>query len=68
MEQVRLKVRHRSVLLDRRDYVFITEDGVEVEKTNTDGVVKRVSRYVNRRMRGAARVHGRAPVAAAGAR
>lgn len=60
MEQVRLEVRNRSMILDRRDYVFITEDGAEVLRTHTEDLVHRITRYVNRRMRGAARVHGRA--------
>lgn len=60
MDSLRLEVRHRSILLDRRDFVFVTEDGVEVEKTNTEGVVRRVTRFVNRHLRGSARVHGRA--------
>jgi len=60
VEPIRLEVRKRSLFLDRRDYIFITEDGIEIEKTTTEGVVARVERHVNRRMRGIARVHGRA--------
>jgi len=59
---LRLEVRHRTLLLDERDYVFVTEDGVEVEKTTTEGVVSRVERFVKRRLRGPARVHGRAQI------
>jgi hypothetical protein len=59
---LRLEVRRRTLLLDERDYVFITEDGVEVEKTTTEGVVSRVERFVKRRLRGPARVHGRAQI------
>ncbi len=60
MDTLRLEVRNRSILLDRRDFVFIAEDGAEVEKSNTEGVVRRITRYVNRHLRGFARVHGRA--------
>ena len=60
MKSLRLEVRHRTVLLDARDFVFITEDGSEVEKTDTQGVVSHVERWVKRRLRGPARVHGRA--------
>lgn len=60
MKSIRLEVRHRSVLLDDRDFVFITEDGTEVEKTDTEGVVKHVEAWVKRRLRGPARAHGRA--------
>lgn len=59
---LRLEVRHRTLLLDERDYVFVTEDGVEVAKTTTEGVVSRVERFVRRRLRGPARVHGRAQI------
>jgi hypothetical protein len=45
-------VRQRTLLLDRRQLVFITEDGAEVEKTDTQGVVNHVERWVNRRLRG----------------
>lgn len=62
MKSIRLEVRHRSLLLDDRDFVFITEDGTEVEKTTTEGVVAHVERFVKRRLRGAARVHGRAQI------
>ncbi len=62
MESLRLEVRRRTLLLDRRQFVFITEDGLEVEKTDTEGVVRHVERWVNRHLRGAARVHGRAQV------
>ena len=60
MDSLRLEVRRRSLLLDVRPFVFITEAGIEVEKTDTEGVVRHVERYVNRRLRGAARAHGRA--------
>jgi len=60
--QLRLEVRNRSLMLDRRDFVFISEDGVEIEKTDTEGVVRHVERWVNRHLRGAARAHGRAQV------
>lgn len=60
MESLRLEVRQRTLLLDRRDFVFITEDGTEVETTDTEGAVRHVERWVNRRLRGSARVHGRA--------
>lgn len=62
MKSIRLEVRHRSLLLDDRDFVFITEDGTEVEKTTTEGVVAHVERFVKRRLRGSARVHGRAQI------
>ena len=60
METLRLTVRNRTIMLDQREFVFITEDGLEVEHTNTDGVVKRITRHVNRRTRGAAKAHARA--------
>ena len=62
MESLRLEIRRRSVLLDVRDFVFITEDGVQVEKTDTHGVVKRIERFVNRKLRGPARVFGRSQI------
>lgn len=62
MEQLRLEVRHRSLMLDKREFIFITQEGRQVERTDTEGVVQRVQRYVNRRLRGHARVHGRAQV------
>ncbi len=62
MEMLRIEVRRRTMLLDRRDFVFVTEDGVEVVKTDTEGVVRHVERWVKRHLRGAARVHGRAQV------
>lgn len=62
MEMLCLEVRQRTLLLDVRDFVFITEDGLEVEKTDTHGVVRHVERWVNRHLRGSARVHGRAQV------
>ena len=36
MDSLRLEVRRRSLLLDVRPFVFITEEGLEVEKTDTD--------------------------------
>src|SRR5690242_18781591 len=60
VKTLRLEVRHRTLLLDLRDFVFVTEDGTEVERTDTEGVVRHVERWVARRMRGSARVHGRA--------
>lgn len=62
MKMLRLEVRKRTILLDERDFVFITEDGVEVERTTTQGVIEHVERWVKRRLRGPARVHGRAQV------
>lgn len=62
MESLRLEVRRRTLLLDRLNFVFITDDGLEVEKTDTEGVVRRVERWIARHLRGAARVHGRAQV------
>jgi hypothetical protein len=60
METLRLTVRKRTILLDVREFVFLTDDGLEVEHTDTDGVVKRITRHVNRRTRGKARAHARA--------
>ena len=62
MEPIRLEVRQRTLFLDDRPFVFISEDGQQVEKTTTDGVVHRIQRYVNRKMRGHAREHGRAQI------
>ena len=60
MEMLRLQVRRRTLLLDRRDFLFITDEGVEILKICTEDVVRHVERWVARRMRGSARVHGRA--------
>src|SRR5436190_1829035 len=60
VKTLRLEVRQRTLLLDVRDYVFHTEDGSEVERTDTEGVVNHVEAWVRRRLRGSARVHGRA--------
>src|SRR5262245_30481610 len=60
MESLRLEVRCRSLFLDQRPFVFIDEEGLEVHRTDTEGVVRHVERYVRRHLRGAARVHGRA--------
>ncbi len=62
MQSIRLEVRQRTLLLDQRDYVFVTEDGVEVTKTTTQGVVEHAERWVKRHLRGPARVHGRAQI------
>ncbi len=64
METIRLEVRHRSVFLDQRPFVFVTEDGGHIEETSTRGVVDMVQRHVRRRMRGKARDFGLAQILA----
>lgn len=60
METIRLEVHHRSIFLDQRPFIFITEDAQGVEETTTQGVVARIERHVRRRLRGRARDFGRA--------
>ena len=44
METIRLEVHHRSIFLDQRPFIFITEDAQGVEETTTQGVVARIER------------------------
>ena len=45
VEMLRISVRRRTLLLDRRDFVFITDEGVEVLKTHTCGVPENLFRF-----------------------